>query len=479
MSVRLLPRSIRGIAIVIALAAGLITALLGLATYALVHHEIERQIDHRIEIETRALLAYHEAHGFTELANMIRARDSQTSIGATGYLAGVDDEDRSMGYILTDASGRRRAGSLAAAMPPAGWSEFVHFGKPDGTTGIAQAMNSAIPGGGRLVVAADRAVVDQMDLKILKLFLLDFGLIIIVVGLVAFGLARIIHVRLEGIRTAAQAIMAGNLTTRMHVNGGGGELDRLAMALNAMLDRIDTLVKHLRHISVGIAHDLRTPINRMRVRLEEALRSADPDFPETLSAAIADSDELMELLSGLLAISELEGRAVRSRFTAVDLNDAIEEIVAAYQPSLDECGVTISTCLAAPVILGERRLLQRCIANLLDNARVHTPAGTHVEIVARAEDGAAVIHVSDTGPGVPPEEAERVFEPMVRLEQSRSAPGHGLGLSIVAAIIAAHDGTVEIASRQTGMLMIIRLPGAAAGISRPDLVDPPPPSQIV
>jgi len=454
----ILPRSIGGIAIVVALAAGVITSLLGLATYAVVHHEIERQIDHRIQTETRALLSHHKAHGFAGLANMIVARDGQTAIGETGYLAGLDGADRSMGYILTDSTGRRRAGSLAAAMPPPGWSEFVRFRKSDGTEGIAQAMNSPLPDGGRLVVAADRSIVDQMDLQLFKLFLLDFGLIIIVVGLVSFSFARIINVRLGAIRTSAEAIMAGNLSTRMPVERGRGELDKLAIALNAMLDRIGNLVDNLRHVSVGIAHDLRTPLNRMRARLDEAQRSASPETAELLSAAIADSNELLELLSGLLALSEIEGQAIRSRFTSVDLNDAIGEMVAAYEPAIEECGLTITTRLAAPMVLGERRVLQRCIANLLDNACAHTPPGTHIEIDAALEDDMAVVRVSDTGPGIPAEDAIRVFEPMIRLERSRSTPGHGLGLSMVAAIIAAHHGTVAIVPGTPGLSMEIRLP---------------------
>lgn len=453
------PRSIRGISVAVAMGAGLVTALLGLATYGVVHHEIERQIDHRIEVETQALLEQNEAHGFEALVRTVNARDGVAF--DIGYLSSIDGGDRSMGYILTDALGRRRAGRLQADMPPPGWSEFLHFRKPDGSRGIAQVMNSAVPGGGRLVVAADRAVVDEMDLKLLQLFLLNFGLIILVVGAVAFGFGRIIQRRLAAIRTSAETIMADNLTHRMPVETGRGELDRLAMSLNAMLDRISGLVENLRHMSIGIAHDLRTPVNRLRQRLEEAQRAADPDMDKLLGAALAECDELMELLTGLLTISEVSGEAARKRFAIFDVAAAVQEMVATYRPSLEDCGIFLTAdCDLAPV-MGEKRLLQRAVANLLDNLCLHTPAGTKAHIAVKAGSDAVHIRLTDDGPGIPMEDRKRVFEPMTRLDRSRSTPGHGLGLNMVAAVVAAHQGSVEIIPSTEGLTIHIQLPAYA------------------
>lgn len=460
MPAKWMPGSIRGIAFSIAAGAGLVTALLGLATYGVVHHEIERQIDHRIEVETHALLEQNRAHGFDALVHTINARDDGVAFDI-GYLASIDGDDRSMGYILTDASGRRRAGALRADIPPPGWSEFLHFRKPDGSTGIAQAMNSAVPGGGRLVVAADRAIVDKMDLKILKLFLLNFGLIILVVGAVALGFGRIIQRRLAAIRMSAETIMAEDLSNRMPVETGRGELDRLAMSLNAMLDRISGLVDNLRHMSVGIAHDLRTPINRLRQRLEEAQREADPNMQRLLGAALEESDELLELLTGLLAISEVGGGAVRKRFTAVDLAAAVQEMVTTYQPPLEDRGISLTADYDAASVLGEKRLLQRVVANLLDNLSFHTPAGTQAHISVKSSGDTVDIQLTDNGPGIPAAERLRVFEPLARLDRSRSTPGHGLGLSMVAAIVTAHQGTVEIMDSTRGMTIHIRLPRIA------------------
>lgn len=457
MSASWLPRSIRGIAIAIAIGAGVITGLLGLATYGVVHHEIERQIDHRIEVETQALLEQNKAHGFEALVRTVNARDGVAF--DIGYLSSIDGGDRSMGYILTDASGRRRAGSLQADMPPPGWSEFLQFRKPDGNTGIAQVMNSAVPGGGRLVVAADRAIVDEMDLKLLKLFLLDFALIMLAVGGVAFGFGRIMQRRLAAIRTSAEAIIADDLSRRMPVESGRGELDRLAMSLNAMLDRIGRLVENLRLMSVGIAHDLRTPVNRLRQRLEEAQRSADPRTQKLLEAAVVESDELLELLTGLLAISEVNQDAIRKRFAVVDIAEIVQEMAETYQPSLEDRGISLTVDCDTALILGERRLLQRVVANLLDNLSLHTPSGTTAHISVINHGDAASIQLTDDGPGIPVEDSQRVFEPMARLDRSRSTPGHGLGLSMVAAIIAAHQGSVAITPSAKGLTVEIQLPG--------------------
>jgi hypothetical protein len=156
-----MPRTIPGLALGFAILLALIITLLGLATYGLVHEELERQIDHRIELETNALIHFYEDHGFEALKKVIEVRDHSDLIGDVGYLTGVDYNDREMGYILIDAAGQRQAGLLDAKMPSEGWSEFVNFRKPDGSFAVAQAMNSPLKGGGRLVVAADRTIVTE------------------------------------------------------------------------------------------------------------------------------------------------------------------------------------------------------------------------------------------------------------------------------------------------------------------------------
>lgn len=468
MRIRIFPRTILGLAIVVAIISGVVTVVLGATTVLLVHWELERQLDQRIEVETHALLDYYNSHGFAALARVVELRDQRSGTGDTGYLAGVDEAGRSTGYILIDVHGRRSAGSLVAAMPRPGWSEFLRFQRPDGTTGTAQAMNSALAGGGRLVVAADRSVIDQMHTKILRLFAAGYGVLLVLGAIAAIGFGRIVRNRLMAIETSAEAIMAGDLSRRMPLDGSGGEFDRLSLVLNRMLDRIGDLLDNLRQVSGDIAHDLRTPLSRIRSRLEAAEQAAAGSSQQTLlAAAIRETDDLLDLFSALLAISEIEGQSVRSRFQPVDLGGAVEEIVEAYRPATDEAGMTIAVDASAISVLGDRKLLQRCLANLLDNALTHTPRGTHIRVAIRQDGDKAEILFADDGPGIPDAEHARMFRRLTRLDRSRSTPGHGLGLNMVAAIVGAHGGTVEILPIATGLairIVLARSPRAAGTI---------------
>ncbi|GFZ94070.1 sensor histidine kinase [Sphingobium fuliginis] len=456
-----MPRSIRALSLSVALASGLIVTLLSLATYAFVHEEIERQINQRIRIEADVLLAHHRQHGFAALVDLVNTLDHRTGPEDVSYLEGADSRGRGMGYIVTDASGRRRAGSLKASVPPSGWSEFVPFRAADGASAMAQAINTPLSGGGRLVVAADRAIVDQMDLQLLTLFLGAFALILAVGTAAVVGLGRLVGARLSTMEDSAEAIMAGDLSRRMPRNGSGEEFDRLAMILNSMLDRIQALMDNLRQVSCDIAHDLRTPLSRLRGRLEEVERTtAEPLQRERLTLAIREADDLLDLFSSILAISEIEGQSIRSRFQTVDLAEATRDIAEAFRPAFDQAGKSLMLEIAPATILGDRQLIQRCLANLLDNVLVHTPPGTAATIAMEKCDKGIALLIIDNGPGIPDEDRERVFRRFARLDRSRSTSGYGLGLNMVAAIAAAHDAHVQTLPTGAGMTVEIVFPAA-------------------
>jgi signal transduction histidine kinase len=457
-----LPRSVGGLALTVAGISCVLTLTVGVITFSTVHHEIERQLDHRIELETDSLLATYERTNFETLVRAVDDRVRRPQRGTIGYLSGVSDAGSGMAYLVLDAQGRRRAGDLDTPPPKPGWSEFVRFRRADGVMSVAQAMNSRLPDGGSLVVAADRAVLRQIDGGLMRLFLVNFGLVVGVGVLATLGFGSVVQRRLNAIHGAAEGIMAGDLSRRMPKDGSGGEFDQLASVLNRMLDRIGGLMDNLRQVSGDIAHDLRTPLTRLRARLEDAEEIATtPAQRGGLEGALREIDDLQSLLTSLMALSELEGRSVRDRFATLDLDAAIAELAEAYAPALDAAGMTLSLDLSPTRIWGERRLLQRAISNLLDNSLAHAGKGSNLTITLRSVGDRVALDVADDGRGVPVEARERIFQRFVRLDPSRSTPGHGLGLSLVSAIIAAHDGAIRVRPSERGLAFAIELPSFA------------------
>ena len=456
-----LPRTIGGLALTVAGVSCLLTLAAGAITFDKVHHEIERQLDRRIELETASLLATYERTDFDVLVSAVNDRTRPSNRRMIGYLSAASEEGNGMGYLVLDAQGRRRAGDFNGPVPPSGWSEFARFQRTDGTSGVAQAMNSPLADGGRLVVTADRGGLHKIDRSLKRLFQINFGVMIVVSLLAMLLFGRVVRRRLGAIQTTAEGIMGGDLSRRMPIDGSGGEFDQLSQVLNRMLDRIGDLMGNLRQVSGDIAHDLRTPLTRLRARLEDAEAIATTKAQrEGLSGALREVDGLQELLSSLMALSELEGRSVRDRFGPVALEAAIRELAEAYVPAFEASGMTLGLDLRPVEVWGERRLLQRALSNLLDNSLVHAGPNARVDIRLREAAGRAELEVADDGPGVPPQLRERIFKRFVRLDAARSSPGHGLGLSIVSAIVAAHDGGVRVRPSERGLALVIDLPAA-------------------
>jgi signal transduction histidine kinase len=457
------PKTVRSLALAVAFVSCLITAALGGLTYWYVHEEVERQIDERVAVDTRTLLQFQRAHGFEALVDLVSAKDRDRPPEPTGHLALVDPGfDRTMGYIVTDAGGRRRAGRLDAAMPPLGWSEFIHFRRFDGREAIAQGLHSRLDGGGSLLVAADRTAVDQTDAILLRLFLGAFGILFLVNLVLILGFGRAVRRRLDAMSRGAEAIMAGDRSRRMPVEGLSDEFDELATVLNGMLDRIVALVTRLRELSSGLAHDLRTPLSRIRTRLERSVSmSTDPRQRMLLEAAIEDGNALADLFAGLLSLAEIDGRHAQRRFVRVDFGAAADQIAEAHRPAFEDSGHRLFIDIEQVWILGDRALLQRIVASLLDNALVHTPRDTNVQLSVCRRGQEIVLTVSDDGPGVAEKDQQRIFDRLVRLDPGRSRPGHGLGLSIVQAIVAAHGGTVCARSSGEGLAIEVSLPALA------------------
>jgi signal transduction histidine kinase len=438
-------RSTFGLVALVAFGFALATLVIGVVAYEVTHEALEIQLDHRIAIETRALIDEGD-DGPTGVATAIRRREAARSTA-------------SLDYLLVDPAGRRVAGMLDAAAPTApGYLEFLHY-RREGEHRIAQALTTRLPDNSRLVVAADRGVIDEMDETLLKLFAGAFSVMLLLGIAGAWLVGAVTRARLSRIDRTALAIIDGDLARRMPLTGAGDEFDRVSATLNRMLDRIGGLMDNLRQVSSDVAHDLRTPLTRLHNRLDEALSAKDvEDQRQSIESAAAQSRELLDIFGALLRIAEVEASPPRAHFREVALDQLVEGLIETYRPDMEASGHRLVTAVAPDVrTMGDRRLLQQLLTNLLDNALRHTPAGTTVRVELERDAANARLTVADDGSGVAPEDASRLFQRFARAERSRSSEGHGLGLALVAAVATAHRGTASLLS-PPGFGIVVELP---------------------
>ena len=315
---------------------------------------------------------------------------------------------------------------------------------------------------------------EEIDGAIVRAFAWAFAGVLVLGVTGGLLLSRDAHRRLTEISATAEAIIDGDLARRVPVGRSDDDLSRLAGTLNRMLDRIQSLMDSLKQVSNDIAHDLRTPLTRLRQRLEAGL--VGPHAPArglAIEAALGDLDAILETFAALLRIAQIESGARRAGFDRVDLSEISRMVVEAFAPSAEDEGRTLVIQQDIPVpIDGDRELLVQLVANLVENALRHTPAGTRIEVSARRDGNDAVISVCDDGPGVPDESLARISDRFYRLEQSRSTPGDGLGLALVAAIAKLHDAATVFRNAAPGLIAEVRFPtllGSASASVRPEM----------
>lgn len=424
--------------------------LLGAIVYVAADADFRRQQDVGLTVETRDLAASYREEGLADLVEAIRTREQP---GATnGY-----------GYALFDRGGLRLAGALRTRRPGPGFGT-ISFIDPREGPDVARALATDLSGGYRLVVAQDTEDIERFDRTILSLFGVAFGLIVLLGVGAALLLGSYLRRRLERLGVPARAIVGGDLDSRMPVGAGHDEFDQLALALNAMLDRIAQLLENLRQVSSDVAHDLRTPLARLRGQLEVALDGPRDSaaYRSGLKRAIVQSDDLLALFAAILRISEVEGGSIKRSFAPVDATDLVTDLCDSFAPAITDGGRSLA-CDAMPglALSGDRELLAQALVNLLDNAQRHTPPGTCITVAAAGDAAAVRLTVADNGPGVAPQDRERITRRFARLDSSRGTPGHGLGLNLVVAVAQAHGGTVAIDDNQPGSRVTMTLPRLA------------------
>ncbi|WP_426115776.1 sensor histidine kinase [Massilia sp. PWRC2] len=410
---------------------------------------LDRTIDGRLLALSERLLG----QGGRTAAALAPEVDRQLSDGI--------DSDREI-FLLLDADGRLRAGNLSAWPAHASAGLFSGRVMRGGVATPARLYWSTLDDGGALMVGRDLSEHEAIRRLVWRALATGAAtsLLLTIVGALLFR--RQIEGRLGAIRSTAEQIEAGDLSRRIPVHGND-EFARLNGDVNRMLDRIELLMDGVRHVSNAIAHDLRTPLGRVRARLEEALRHAQqPGVLEHAAAgAIGDIDGLIVLFERLLQIAEAEAGMRAGLFEPVDLNRIAADLVDMYEASADDAGVTLTLALApAASTLGERNLLASAVASLLDNALKYAGAGAGIELRTGATARGVFIAVCDNGPGIPAGERDKVTQRFYRLDQSRHLPGNGLGLAIVQATAALHDGALRIEDGAPGLVVRIDLPPA-------------------
>jgi signal transduction histidine kinase len=363
-------------------------------------------------------------------------------------------------YLLQDSKGLVQAGNLPAIDPQAGVREWGETSKAKRLGLSAIRGRGVILPGAYLFVGWSTHQLLEMEEMVVGSFawgLIGSIVLALVGGLIMSG--RLMH-RIETISMTSRSIIGEDLRQRLPVTRTGDELDHLADSINAMLDRIAALMNDLRQVTTDIAHDLRTPLTRLRQRLELAIRPGEDSAAArlTLENAVVEIDSILAIFSALLRIAQIESGNRRIGFKAVPLSELLGTIAELYRPMAEENGqILIESIEASLQVNGERELLMQLFANLIENALRHTPRGSTISIVARRIDRGAQISVIDNGHGIPENLRGKVLQRFFRLESSRTTVGNGLGLSLASAIVKVHDATLELADAAPGLRATVLL----------------------
>jgi signal transduction histidine kinase len=356
-------------------------------------------------------------------------------------------------YLFAYESGRRISGNLNALpddfaidAEPARFEYGRAAGEGEGVeTRIARGAVRAFSGGYRLLVALD-VTEDERVVGGVARVAWTATVLIVALGLAtgAFVSWRF-SLRLESLNAVARDVMGGDFKRRAPRNHSGDELDSLAGSLNEMLDRIERLMSAMRYAGDSVAHDLRSPLTRLKSRLEDTLRSSGEGSRESVRLALEDADQLLTTFNAVLRLSRLEAGEQRTEHVRLDPAPLARDLAELYEPVCEDAGLRFQAEIAGGLsIRADASLLSQAVANLLDNAIKYTPTGGAVTLAVRKRQGDLVeIAVTDTGPGIPAHERERVVLRFVRLEESRTAPGSGLGLSLVQAVADLHGAALE------------------------------------
>lgn len=427
-------------------------AVLGAVVFWIAGAALEGQARARIEAEVAALRLEYQAGGLARLLADVKAR---------GPGSGALD------YLVQDGDGRHLGGEILGSVPRLGWQRLKVREADDATADgngreTLQALAVSLGGGVVLAVGDDTERIVEAEEAILRAFAFAVGLTVLLGAAGGAWLGHLFLRQVDAIGRTAEAIIGGDLARRIPVQGTGDDLDRLAATLNRMLDRIAALMESLRQVSNDIAHDLRTPLSRLGQRLEDARAHARSvaDYERAVEGAVAETEGLLGTFAALLRIAQVEAGAQRAAFRRVDLSRIAETVADAFAPAAEDEGHTLAAKVSPGVAVhGDQELLTQMLVNLVENALRHTPRGSRVQVLLAQQPGhsGAVLAVEDDGPGVPEAERERILRRFYRLEQSRTTPGSGLGLSLAAAVAELHGAELRVEDARPGLRVSVAM----------------------
>ena len=426
------------------------TVALGVFVYWSIRHEILADFDEAIVEERGALQQIFAKDGRDRLVGVLDARAASGGRLAAG---------------LWGPDGRRLGGDLAlpgSSRPPrGGWFDAPEAGADEAAESepeTLRALATPLPDGSTLVVANERRTSDETLRRVMTAFAWALG------GTIALGAAGGLWLsaqflrRIDVMRRAARGIMAGDWSRRIPLASVDDDLSALAQTFNRLFDRIETLLLANKHVSADIAHDLRKPLSHVLRRLEAA-RSGDRGpaaVAEAIEGATAEVEGVLETFDALLRIGQIEAGARRAGFENLDLAQIARDVVDAFRPAAEEQGRALVARLDEPLPLqGDRELLIQMIANCLDNALIHTPPGVRIEVEGACGPTGAMLSIADSGPGVPQDDLTKLFDPFFRSDASRTSPGSGLGLRLVAAIAELHGLVCSVSDNRPGLKVTV------------------------
>ncbi len=428
-------------------------AIIGWITEATITAALEQQARERVDVEVASLAADYAEHGTSGLRSSVATRAAEPR--------------RRLYYAIIDAQGGAIVGDRFLASFVDAGTTSAHSRKRADAEDAPDALIVATrrtPDGDRLVVADPLDSVEDIEDVFSRAFATALAVAVVLgLGAGAMFTGSLLR-RVDSVTRTAEAIIAGDLSHRVPLAGSGDDLDRLASTLNAMLDRITALMESVQQVSNDIAHDLRTPLSRLRQRLESARRHSQStdEYAEAVERSLEDADTLLQTFAAMLRIAQVEAGGPRAAFREVDFSEVLRAVTDAYEPVVQDAGRSLHSDIAVGLTIpGDRELLAQLLVNLLENALHHTPAGTEIDVRAAREKGVVVAEIADHGPGIPREEREAVFRRFYRLERSRTSPGQGLGLSLVRAIADLHDAHIELLDNGPGLRVRLRFGGRA------------------